>query len=264
METSGSKIVLQADKLGIGYPKKSGDIAIGTDINFQLSEGELIGLVGPNGAGKSTLLRTLCDLQPRLSGTIVINGKDIGEFRPMELAQSLSVVLTEPPATRALSVGEIVALGRQPYTNWIGGITGEDKAHIERAIETTDIGNLVERKAFELSDGQLQKVMIARALAQDTGIIILDEPTTHLDMHHKAHILSLLRSLARSLDKTILFSTHEIDLGIELCDKLIVMGKGRTEFDTPDGHITSGNFDLLFPSDLIEFDSSRRLFRVKK
>ncbi|NNK88188.1 MAG: ABC transporter ATP-binding protein [Flavobacteriaceae bacterium] len=264
MESFKPNIAMQVKDLTIGYRKKSEDNEIGTDINFQLWQGELIALVGPNGIGKSTLLRTLCDIQTRLNGSIEVGGRDIGTYSALELAQLISVVLTDPPATRALSVGEIVTLGRQPYTNWIGKLTEQDKSHIENAIETTEISNLVNRKAFELSDGQLQKVMIARALAQDTDIIILDEPTTHLDMHHKAHILSLLRSLARNSGKTILFSTHEIDLGIELCDKLIVMGSENTEINTADGHILNGNFDALFPSDLIEFDSSRRLFRIKK
>ena len=257
-------IVLKSENLAIGYQKKTGDSVVCSDINLSLKQNALIGLVGANGAGKSTLLRTLSNIQPKLGGSILLKDRNVDEFNPIQLAKLMSVVLTEPPATRALSVREIVALGRQPYTNWVGKLTADDRLHIENAIEITNTAHLLNRKAFELSDGQLQKVMIARALAQDTDLIILDEPTTHLDMHHKAHILSLLKSLTERSGKTVLFSTHDIDLSIELCDSLIVMMEGKAFYNTPENHISSGIFQSLFPSDLIEFDSGGRVYRVKK
>jgi len=167
--------------------------------------------VGANGIGKSTLLRTLTNVQKPLSGEIYINSKSVLDYEPVELAQQLSLVLTEQIASKNLSVFELVALGRQPYTNWMGNLSQEDITITNKALAQTNIEALKTKKCFELSDGQLQKVMIARALAQDTDLIILDEPTTHLDMYHKAYILKLLKKLAKDTGKTILYSSHEID-----------------------------------------------------
>lgn len=135
---------------------------------------------------------------------------------------------------------------------------------VNKAINQTNILDLKNKKCFELSDGQLQKVMIARALAQDTDLIILDEPTTHLDMYHKAYILKLLQKLAKETHKTILFSSHEIDLAIQLCDTLIVMSKNNVVSDSPCNLISNGTFNSLFPKDLIAFDEKTGSFRVKK
>ena len=180
------------------------------------------------------------------------------------MAKSLSLVLTEPIASKNLSVFELVALGRQPYTNWVGNLTEEDLAVVENAIIQTNIVSLKDKKCYELSDGQLQKVMIARALAQDTDLIILDEPTTHLDMYHKAYILKLLQKLAKDTQKTILFSSHEIDLAIQLCDEMIVMTSDAVVMDEPCNLITKGVFKHLFPEDLIAFDTMTGSFKVRK
>ena len=166
--------------------------------------------------------------------------------------------------SKNLTVFELVALGRQPYTNWVGSLSENDIAIINKALIQTNIVDLKEKRCFELSDGQLQKVMIARALAQDTDLIILDEPTSHLDMYHKVSILKLLQELAKETGKTILFSSHEIDLAIQLCDKLIVMSVNKVVYDTPCNLILNGTFETLFPKDLIDFDEKTGSFRVKK
>lgn len=174
------------------------------------------------------------------------------------------MVLTEQLPSKNLTVVELIALGRQPYTNWIGNLSKHDYSVIENALAKTNLVDLKHRKCYTLSDGQLQKVMIARALAQDTAMIILDEPTTHLDMYHKAYVLSLLKKLAHETQKTMLFSTHEIDLAIQLCDEMIVMYHGKVFFGTPCELIEQGVFEKLFPNDLITFDAISGSFKVKK
>lgn len=256
--------ILKIERLSIGYQTKKATSLIAKNINIELKRGELIGLVGANGIGKSTLLRTLTTIQPALQGNIILNNKSINTYTAIELATCMSLVLTEQLMSKNLTVFELVALGRQPYTNWVGNLAENDLAIINKAIKQTNLSELKERKCFELSDGQLQKVMIARALAQDTDLIILDEPTTHLDMYHKAYILKLLQQLVKDTNKTILFSSHEIDLAIQLCDSMIVMTNEGIVSDTPCRLIEQGIFETLFPNDLIGFDSSTGSFRVKK
>ncbi|MFD1014505.1 ABC transporter ATP-binding protein [Winogradskyella rapida] len=261
-ETSHS--ILKVEELSIGYKSKKGDTLIASDINFELQKGQLIGLVGANGIGKSTLLRTLIKVQPELSGRLFLNQKDLKSTSILELAKQLSIVLTEPLSSKNLSVFELVSLGRHPYTNWIGRLTEADTAIINKALTLVNITALKEKKCYELSDGQLQKVMIARALAQDTDLIVLDEPTSHLDMYHKAYILKLLQKLTKETGKTILFSSHEIDLAIQLCDTMIVMTKDQVVCNQPCQLISEGIFNALFPKDLIVFDEKTGSFRVTK
>ncbi|MHA7944749.1 ABC transporter ATP-binding protein [Formosa sp. 3Alg 14/1] len=264
MKDTRTHIVLKTENISIGYRAKKNVHVVSKDINIALRTGELIGLVGGNGIGKSTMLRTLTNTQPALSGQVFINNKAVTTYDALELAQVLSIVFTEKLTSKNLSVFELVALGRQPYTNWIGTLSGKDLEQVNHALKLTNIESLKDKKCFELSDGQLQKVMIARALAQDTDLIILDEPTTHLDMYHKAYILKLLQKLAKETGKTILFSSHEIDLAIQLCDTLIVMTPERVVSDSPCNLIQQGVFSTLFPDDLIQFDASTGSFRVNK
>ena len=264
MKENANNIILKTEDLSIGYRSKKGTHVISKHINIALGKGELIGLVGGNGIGKSTMLRTLTNTQPALEGQVFINTKDVTTYDAMELAQVLSIVFTEKLTSKNLSVFELVALGRQPYTNWIGTLSPLDLEKVNHALQLTNIESLKYKKCFELSDGQLQKVMISRALAQDTDLIILDEPTTHLDMYYKAYTLKLLQKLARETGKTILFSSHEIDLAIQLCDKMIVMTPEHVVSDSPCNLIKQGVFTTLFPDDLIQFDSETGSFRVNK
>ena len=264
MSLPNKHIVLKTQGLSVGYASKKGTSVIGSGINIKLYKGELVGLVGGNGIGKSTLLRSLTKVQPKLEGEIYINNSNLSSYSNLELAKVLSLVLTESLTSKNLTVFELVALGRQPYTNWIGSFSKKDIEIVNQVLNQINIETLSHKKCFELSDGQLQKVMIARALAQDTDLIILDEPTTHLDMYHKAYILKLLQKLAKETNKTILFSSHEIDLAIQLCDKLIVMNKDTVVSDAPCNLISNGTFNSLFPKDLIAFDSKTGSFRVKK
>lgn len=265
MEKSHAHNALEAVDLTIGYiDKNRGDSVITSHIDFALKKGELVSLVGANGIGKSTLLRTLTGIQPCLNGSVFIEGKNVKTYSSFQLATKLSVVFTEPPASKNLSVEEMISLGRQPYTNWIGSLSPKDIKAVTFALEATETTNLGKKKCFELSDGQMQRVSIARALAQDTPIIILDEPTTHLDLYHRAYVLKLLKNLATETQKTILFSTHEIDLAIQLADKMIVMSKNGTSFNSPCQLINEGKFDSLFPENTIHFDSQTGRFTIKK
>jgi iron complex transport system ATP-binding protein len=262
MNKAASHIILKSKQLSIGYKTKKNETIVASNINFELQKGQLIGLVGANGIGKSTLLRTLIKVQPALSGSILLNDKELKTTSTSELAKQLSIVLTEQLSSKNLSVYELVALGRHPYTNWIGNLSEMDSTAIQKSLDLVNIADLEGKKCFELSDGQLQKVMIARALAQDTDVIVLDEPTTHLDMYHKAYILKLLQKLTKETGKTILFSSHEIDLAIQLCDTMIVMQNDQVVCDQPCNLITQGIFESLFPKDLISFDNLTGSFKV--
>lgn len=257
------KKVLHTQNLTIGYPAKKGNTVIAENLTLDFNEGKLITLIGANGIGKSTLLRTITGIQKPLSGNVYLNDKNINTYPLPELAQNLSVVLTEKLPPSNLTVYELVSLGRQPYTNWVGKLAPDDLEKIINAIELTDIAGIGHKKHHEISDGQLQKVLIARALAQDTPLIILDEPTTHLDLHHKVALFKLLKRLSAGMGKCILFSTHDIDLAIQLSDEMIVMTKNGIIQDTPCRLIESGIFNSLFDDEAISFDAEKGKFLFK-
>ena len=254
--------ILTTSNLSVGYSSKKEIKTIATHINLNLKKGELIALIGANGIGKSTLLRTLIGIQPPLSGNIILNGININEYDSISFAQNLSIVLTEKLPPSNLTVFEIIALGRQPYTNWLGNLSDNDISKINEAMELTQITSLAEKKHDEISDGQLQKVLVARALAQDTPLIILDEPTTHLDLLHKVSLFKLLKKLAKETNKCILFSTHDIDMAIQISDEMIIMTDESVVQDQPCNFISKGNFNSLFKDDHIAFDSEKGKFIV--
>jgi iron complex transport system ATP-binding protein len=257
-----NKTILQASKISIGYTSKKVKNVIASDVDLSLEKGKLIALIGANGIGKSTLLRTLTGIQYPLSGTVSLIEKNIHELDSLTLAQNLSVVLTEKLPPSNLTVWELIALGRQPYTNWIGTLTDSDIAKINEAIELTQIGHLSSKRHYEISDGQLQIVLIARALAQDTPLIILDEPTTHLDLLHKVVLFKLLKKLTQETGKCILFSTHDIDMAIQLSDEMIIMTPENTVQDQPCNLILKGCFNTLFKDEHIVFDNEKGKFVI--
>lgn len=257
-----NKNILSTSNLSIGYKTKSSTIIIGKNLNVNLREGKLIALIGANGIGKSTLLRTITGIQKPISGTVLLNEKNIHELNSLTLAQNLSVVLTEKLPPSNLTVWELIALGRQPYTNWIGKLTAKDISKVNEAIELTQIGHLKSKMHYEISDGQLQIVLIARALAQDTPLIILDEPTTHLDLLHKVVLFKLLKKLTQETGKCILFSTHDIDMAIQLSDEMIIMTPETIVQDQPCNLILKGSFNTLFQDEHIVFDSEKGKFII--
>ena len=191
-----------------------------------------------------------------------LNEKNIHELDSLSLAQNLSLVLTEKLPPSNLTVFELIALGRQPYTNWIGKLTEYDIAKVNEAMELTQISHLASKKHYEISDGQLQKVLVARALAQDTPLIILDEPTTHLDLLHKVALFKLLKKLTQETEKCILFSTHDIDMAIQLSDEIIIMTPETVVQDQPCNLIMKGSFNTLFKDEHIIFDAEKGKFVI--
>lgn len=262
MQTEKSNIVLKTENLSIGYRKKNMVNLIASDIDIEVKPGELVAVIGVNGAGKSTLLKTLSGITQKIDGQVFITEVKLSETDPSDLAKNISIVLTEQMLSKNLSVIELVALGRQPYTNWIGRLTKNDLRKIKKAMVLVGVENLRNKKCYELSDGQMQKVLIARAIAQDTPLVILDEPTTHLDLYHKAYVLQLLKKLTRKTNKTIVFASHEINLAIQLCDKIILMQEQKVQFGTPKELLNSGAFSDLFPKGLIKFDKDSSSFKI--
>lgn len=264
MSTSEKEhINLSTAALTIGYKQKREVFTVAENLELSCHKGALIGLVGANGIGKSTLLRTLSGMQAPLSGQVLIESQDLATYDLHSLAKKMSVVLTEAPVSKNLRVKEFVSLGRQPHTNWLGRMSSSDEEIIQRALDQTEVTALVTRRCYELSDGQFQRVAIARALAQDTPIILLDEPTTHLDLYHRVYVLKLLKKLSQEMEKTILFSSHEIDLAIQLSDRMIVMTKNKVHQGTPAELISEGIFNTLFPEKTIGFDPITKRFTIE-
>ena len=191
------------------------------DISLSLPCGRLVCLLGPNGAGKSTLLRTLCGFQPPIAGTVTISGSDITTMSAAEVARLVSVVLTDRPLTPSLTAAEMVGMGRAPYTGFWGRLSDDDRRLVSEAMQTVGIAPLATRRMGRLSDGELQKVMIAKALAQHTPVIVLDEPTAFLDYPSKVAVMKTLARLAHDEGKTILMSTHDLELAAQLGDELM-------------------------------------------
>lgn len=191
------------------------------DISLSLPCGRLVCLLGPNGAGKSTLLRTLCGFQPPIEGTVTISGSDITTMSAAEVARLVSVVLTDRPLTPSLTATEMVGMGRAPYTGFWGRLSDDDRRLVSEAMQTVGIASLATRRMGRLSDGERQKVMIAKALAQHTPVIVLDEPTAFLDYPSKVAVMKTLARLAHDEGKTILMSTHDLELAAQLGDELM-------------------------------------------
>ncbi|PWG04846.1 ABC transporter ATP-binding protein [Polaribacter aquimarinus] len=264
MKIKNENIVLKTEKLTIGYQQKKQDKIVVSDINLEIKKGKFLTILGKNGIGKSTLLRTISKVQKPIDGKVFINQKDISQISEKELSKQLSLVLTERLPESQLTVYELVALGRQPYTNWIDKLSKTDVEHINSAIHLTKIEHLKNKPFYQLSDGQLQRVLIARALAQNTEIIILDEPTAHLDMHHTLKILSLLKKLVTETQKTIIISSHEVNLSIQLADEIVLITDDKLHFGTPKTLIEMNAFDKLFPNELINFNKNLQQFVINK
>lgn len=220
-------VVLQ--NLSIGYATKGDQKVVAQGLNAAINSGELTCLLGCNGVGKSTLLRTLSSFQPALGGEIMLNASQPSGFRPLtsftdkELSRMIGIVLTEKPDVRNMTTEELVGMGRSPYTGFWGTLTANDHQIVSEAISMVGIESLRGRMVHTLSDGERQKVMIAKALAQQTPVIYLDEPTAFLDYPSKVEMMQLLRRLAHDQQKTIFLSTHDVELALQLADCLWLM-----------------------------------------
>ena len=219
---------VRLENLTIGYASRKNRKVVATNMTATLHSGCMTCLIGPNGVGKSTLLRTLSAFQPPLSGRALIHERDIATLAEKELARLIGVVLTFRPDVRNMTVEEMVSLGRSPYTGFWGTLSSEDHEKVREAISLVGISSLSHRMIQTLSDGERQKVMIAKALAQETPVIFLDEPTAFLDYPSKVEILNLLHRLSCEMGKTVFLSTHDLDLALRVADRVWLMTKGGT------------------------------------
>jgi iron complex transport system ATP-binding protein len=255
--------VLSTSSLAIGYtaPRQPPKVVV-EDISVTLNAGELVCLIGPNGAGKSTLMRTLAGMQPPISGSIIIQGDDLRALNARDLAQRLSIVLTERIEVGILSAYALVALGRFPYTDWSGALTPDDEVVVRWALQAVGAVELAARNVGELSDGERQKIMIARALAQEPVVMLLDEPTAFLDLPRRAEMMQLLRGLARETGRAILLSTHDLDLALRNADRIwLLPNGGPLHVGAPEDLVLSGAFETAFHTEGVQFDPATGSFR---
>ena len=259
-----AKAMLSTIDLAVGYRNGKRVTEVLTHLDVSLYAGELVCLLGANGIGKSTLLRTISGVQPALKGTIEINGRDLTDYSSKELSKLIGIVYTDRTLAGALTVEELVSLGRQPYTGFFGRLDADDRQVVADAIESVGMSHKTHDYVATLSDGERQKAMIARALAQETPIIILDEPTAFLDVASRIETMQLLRQLAQSQQKAVLLSTHDVGLSLPLTDRLWLVTADSTVVEGATSQfIADGTLNNLFPGRNIAFDSSVMDFRVK-
>lgn len=255
--------VLQTYDLTIGYSRPRRVVVDG--LNLSLAAGELVCLIGPNGVGKSTLMRTIAGLQPPLAGHVSLMGDDLGQLSARELAQRLSMVLTERVDAGLLPAYNLVALGRHPYTGWSGKLSDHDAAIVRQAIEAVGAVELAGRSVNELSDGERQKIMIARALAQEPDLMLLDEPTAYLDLPRRVEMMGLLRRLAHETGRAILLSTHDLDLALRSADRIwLLPNGGPMQVGAPEDLVLSGAFEAAFHSEGVIFDPQTGSFAISE
>ncbi len=263
---------VHTDNLSIGYRAGGATVVVAGGISRSIGAGELTCLLGANGVGKSTLLRTLAGFQPALGGSITVGGRNISTFSDRERARTIGVVLTEKPDVRNMTVEAMVGMGRSPYTGFWGTMTPADRTVVDEAMEMVGITTLRSRNVSTLSDGERQKVMIAKALAQQTPVIYLDEPTAFLDYPSKVDMLVLLRDIAHRANKTIFLSTHDVELALQLSDTLWLMRRDRSLQNpaqplitgTPAALAADGILASFFDHPGIAFDAASGILKVRK
>ena len=254
---------LRTVDLAVGYRSRRASTVVLEGLNLSVKAGELVCLLGPNGTGKSTLLRTLARIQPALSGLVEIDGVEVGRLSRMEFARRLGIVLTERAMVGALSAYRLVELGRYPHLDWYGRLSPKDHEVVKRAIRAVSAEHLESRDSSSLSDGERQRFMIARALAQEPSILLLDEPTAFLDVPSRVQVMGLLRRLARDENLAIVVSTHDLELALRMADTLwLVALGGKLQTGTPEDLILNGSLAEAFKADNIRFQPEERAFRL--
>ena len=256
--------MITLSSLTIGYHSKNGCKTVAERITAVIRPGELTCLIGPNGVGKSTLLRTLSAFQPPLSGEISINGQTLKSLTDRQLSRLIGIVLTSKPDIQNMSVYELVSLGRSPYTGFWGKLSAQDKEIVDESIRMVGIKHLRERMVQTLSDGERQKMMIAKALAQQTPVIFLDEPTAFLDYPSKVEMLQLLHRLSRETQKTIFLSTHDLELALQIADTLWLMQPQQpVAIGSPQALADSGQLGAFLSKPGIRFDKKTLTIHVE-
>lgn len=248
--------MIELKNLSTGYGRHT----VSANLNATLQSGRLTCLLGPNGVGKSTLLRTLCGFQPPLEGRMELDGKDMAQLSRKEMSRSIGVVLTERPDVADMRASDMVALGRTPYTGFWGTLGKEDRNRVDEAMQLVGITHLAHRMIHTLSDGERQKVMIAKALAQQTPVILLDEPTAFLDFPSKVETMRLLHRLAHESGKTVFLSTHDLETAIQLSDDLWLLSADGLESGTADSLSADGSLERFVSCKGIRFDAARKVF----
>jgi iron complex transport system ATP-binding protein len=253
---------LEAIDLSIGYKtSRQAATIVARGLNVALRRGELVCLLGPNGAGKSTLMRTLTALQPPLAGRILLNGRETARLQPRDFARELSVVLTDRVSVGMMDVYTLVSLGRQPHTDWTGRLRERDHAIVRESLRAVGADVLAARQIAELSDGERQRVMVARALAQEPAVMVLDEITAFLDLPRRVDVMRLLRDLARRRRCAVLLSTHDLDLALRTADRVWLLGRdGVLRLGAPEELVLSGAFEHTFEGEGIVFDREQGAF----
>ena len=255
--------ILSTRNLSIGYAKKHTQYIVQSNLHLQLKAGELVCLIGPNGCGKSTLLRTISGLQKAIEGEVLMNGKELHQLSVARRARRIALVLTDRIDLENATVNNIVAFGRHPYSNWWGRITPESEKLIRQSIEMVHLTHKIDACFNELSDGERQRVMIAKALAQDTPIVLLDEPTAHLDLPNRVEIMLLLHRLAHDTNKCIMLSTHELDMALQAADKIWLMSQTHgIECGVPEDLVFNGSFNRVFQSNSFVFNEANGNFSM--
>jgi len=265
MKVEQRQVTLQTENLEVGYsPQGKMDAFLRRSISLSAVSGEIIALIGPNGIGKSTLLRTLAGLIPKVSGTILVKGLPVDHYEPERFSRLMSFVSTEKLVVPLMTVAELVAYGRFPYTGWLGTLKKEDHQRVADALQKVGISHLSGKLINEISDGERQRAMIARALAQDTPLILLDEPTAFLDISNTYAIFQLLHELAAREEKTIILSTHDLHLALQKMDKLWIMLDTTTLEGAPEDAILKGWLQRLFHDDKVGFNAAKGEFFFRK
>jgi iron complex transport system ATP-binding protein len=255
--------LLSATQLTIGYSHKGQDTAVAKDLELALKGGEFVCLLGPNGAGKSTLIRTLAGMQAPLDGALQLQGQAFQSIAPRKRARMISVVLTEALPMGMMDAYSLVSLGRHPYSGWLGGLNASDREHIDAAFEAVGAGDLKVRQIAELSDGERQKISIARALAQEAQVMLLDEPTAFLDLPRRVELMTILRNLAHRESMGLLLSTHDLDLALRFADRLWILGpNGELTQGYPEALAMNGDFANAFTSENLNWDPELGAFRA--
>lgn len=252
--------MIRFENLTLGY----GTRTLIDSLSGHIPSGGLTALVGRNGTGKSTLLRAIAALGPKQRGEIILCSKRIEELSPTEMAKTVALVTTDKVRITNLRCRDVVALGRAPYTNWIGRIQPQDEAIVGEALASVGMSDYADRTMDSMSDGECQRIMIARALAQQTSIILLDEPTAFLDMPNRYELCTLLRRLAHEERKCILFSTHELDIALELCDSIALISPPQLHILPTEEMVRSGHIERLFTTGIVRFDPATRSVSVKE